>query len=128
MPSVFETYVQTRSDSVLIVLRQIDTASLKHPKERAQFALLQAIDLDKNYIDTTDLQSILGTDSPFLVDSDLFVVCPGCKIGNSISLMMILIGGLINSYFGGITLRSGRRGFAIYREGKMIEPYSVIGR
>ena len=24
-------------------------------------------------------------------------------------------------YFGGITLRSGRRGFAIYREGKVVE-------
>ena len=31
-------------------------------------------------------------------------------------------------YVGGITLRSGRRGFAIYREGKVIEQYSVIGR
>ena len=31
-------------------------------------------------------------------------------------------------YFGGITLRSGRRGFAIYWEGKVIEQYSVIGR
>ena len=31
-------------------------------------------------------------------------------------------------YFGGITLRSGKKGFAIYREGKVIEQYSVIGR
>ena len=30
-------------------------------------------------------------------------------------------------YFGGITLRSGRRGFAIYREGKVIEQYTAIG-
>ena len=30
-------------------------------------------------------------------------------------------------YFGGITLRSGKKGFAIYREGKVIEQYSVIG-
>ena len=30
-------------------------------------------------------------------------------------------------YFGGISLRSGRRGFAIYREGKVVEQYSVIG-
>lgn len=26
-------------------------------------------------------------------------------------------------YFGGVTLRSGRRGFAVYREGKVIEQY-----
>jgi len=31
-------------------------------------------------------------------------------------------------YFGGITLRSGRRGFAIYREGKVVEQYTFIGR
>ena len=31
-------------------------------------------------------------------------------------------------HFGGIVLRSGRKGFAIYREGKVIEQYSVIGR
>ena len=31
-------------------------------------------------------------------------------------------------YFGGITLRFGRRGFAIYREGKVVEQYTFIGR
>lgn len=31
-------------------------------------------------------------------------------------------------FFGGITLRSGRRGFAIYKDGKVIEQYTVIGR
>ena len=30
-------------------------------------------------------------------------------------------------HFGGIVLRSGKKGFAIYREGKVIEQYSVIG-
>ena len=50
-----ETYIQTRPDSALAVLSQIDTSSLRHPKERAQFALLYAIALDKNYIDTTDI-------------------------------------------------------------------------
>ena len=29
-------------------------------------------------------------------------------------------------YFGGITLPSGRKGFAIYQEGKVVERYSVI--
>ena len=29
-------------------------------------------------------------------------------------------------YFGGITLKSGRKGFAVYREGKVVERYSVI--
>ncbi len=31
-------------------------------------------------------------------------------------------------FFGGIVLRSGKKGFAIYREGKVIEQYSVMGR
>ena len=30
-------------------------------------------------------------------------------------------------FYGGITLKSGKKGFAIYREGKVIEQYSVIG-
>ena len=50
-----ETYIQTRPDSALTVLSQMDTSSLRHPRERAQFALLYAIALDKNYIDTTDI-------------------------------------------------------------------------
>ena len=29
-------------------------------------------------------------------------------------------------YFSGITLKSGRNGFAVYREGKVVERYSVI--
>ena len=31
-------------------------------------------------------------------------------------------------FYGGIVLKSGKKGFAIYREGKVIEQYSVIGR
>lgn len=53
-----ETYIQTRPDSALAVLSQIDTLSLRYPKERAQFALLYSIALDKNYIDTTDIRVI----------------------------------------------------------------------
>ena len=31
-------------------------------------------------------------------------------------------------FYGGIVLKSGKRGFAIYREGKVIEQYSVMGK
>jgi hypothetical protein len=31
-------------------------------------------------------------------------------------------------WYGGITLKSGKKGFAVYREGKVIEQYSVIRR
>ena len=31
-------------------------------------------------------------------------------------------------WYGGITLKSGKKGFAIYREGKVIEQYTFIGR
>ena len=30
-------------------------------------------------------------------------------------------------WYGGIILRSGRRGFAVYRDGKVLEQYSVMG-
>ena len=29
---------------------------------------------------------------------------------------------------GGIVLRSGKKGFAVYRDGKVLEQYSVVGR
>jgi hypothetical protein len=29
-------------------------------------------------------------------------------------------------YFGGITLKSGRRGFAVYRDGKVVAQYTAI--
>ena len=29
-------------------------------------------------------------------------------------------------YYGGIVLRSGKRGFAVYREGKIVEQYSAV--
>lgn len=50
-----ETYIQTRPDSALAILSQIDTSTLQHPKERAQFALLYSIALDRNYTDSTDI-------------------------------------------------------------------------
>lgn len=31
-------------------------------------------------------------------------------------------------FYGGITLKSGRRGFAVYKEGKVVEQYSVMGK
>jgi len=40
-------------------------------------------------------------------------------------------GKLPGCHYGGITLKSGKKGkkgFAIYREGKVIEQYSVIGK
>lgn len=55
MMNDIETYIQTRPDSALAVLSQIDTSTLHLPKERAQFALLYSIALDKTHIDTTDI-------------------------------------------------------------------------
>ena len=31
-------------------------------------------------------------------------------------------------WYGGIVLRSGRRAFAVYRDGKVVEQYSVMGK
>ena len=45
-------------DSCLEVLRGIDTTLLTRPSDKAKYALLHAMALDKNYIDTTDLSVI----------------------------------------------------------------------
>ncbi len=34
----------------------------------------------------------------------------------------------LGCWYGGITLRSGKRGFAIYKEGVVIELYSFVGK
>ena len=46
-----ESYIQTRPDSALATLRTIDESSLFTRKERALYALLHTMALDKNYID-----------------------------------------------------------------------------
>ena len=54
-----ETYIQERPDSALSVIRSIDTAKLNTRSLRAHYALLHAIALDKNWIDTTDEQIVM---------------------------------------------------------------------
>ena len=49
-----ETYIQEKPDSALIVLSSVDKAELNTKSLRAHFALLYAMALDKNWIDTTD--------------------------------------------------------------------------
>lgn len=53
-----ETYIQERPDSAFIVLRVIDTLQLRTMPLRAHYSLLQAIALDKNYVDTSDVRII----------------------------------------------------------------------
>lgn len=53
-----ESYIQTQPDSALSTLSLIDTTSLTTPRLRAQYSLLYAMALDKNYIDTTDIRII----------------------------------------------------------------------
>jgi tetratricopeptide (TPR) repeat protein len=54
-----ETYIQERPDSALATLRSIDTTTLTTPKLRAHYALLHAMALDKNWIDTTDVNVVM---------------------------------------------------------------------
>ena len=54
-----ETYIKERPDSALATIRAIDTMSLKTPRLRAHFALLHAMALDKNWIDTTDVNIVM---------------------------------------------------------------------
>lgn len=54
-----ETYIQERPDSALATIRAIDTTTLTSRSLRAHFALLHAMALDKNWIDTTDVNVVM---------------------------------------------------------------------
>ena len=49
-----ESYIQKCPDSALAVLRAIDTTTLNSRRLQAHYALLHAMALDKNWIDTID--------------------------------------------------------------------------
>lgn len=53
-----ESYIDSRPDSALAAIRQIDTADLRGRAVKAKYALLHAIALDKNYIDTADTRIV----------------------------------------------------------------------
>lgn len=48
-----EEVIEAHPDSALTILRGVDKASLGSDREKAQYALLMSMALDKNYIDTT---------------------------------------------------------------------------
>ncbi len=54
-----DTYIQERPDSALAAIRAIDTTTLATRSLRAHYALLYAMALDKNWIDTTDINVVM---------------------------------------------------------------------
>ena len=54
-----ETYIQFSPDSALAIIRTIDTTTLTTRSLRAHYALLHAMALDKNWIDTTDVGVVM---------------------------------------------------------------------
>jgi len=56
--SDIESILDSRPDSALILLRQVDTTALRGRAAKARFALLHAAALDKNYIDTADTRIV----------------------------------------------------------------------
>ena len=54
-----DTYIQQRPDSALATIRAIDTTTLTSRSLRAHYALLHAMALDKNWIDTTDVGVVM---------------------------------------------------------------------
>lgn len=50
-----DSYIEERPDSALWVLEQIDASQLINKEEKAKYALLYSMALDKNMIDKTDL-------------------------------------------------------------------------
>ena len=57
--SDIESFIDARPDSALAAIRSIDTLQLRTRQERAKFALLHAMALDKNYIDTADTRVVM---------------------------------------------------------------------
>lgn len=53
-----QSYINDRPDSALVAIRQIDTTALRTKAIKAKYALLLAMSLDKNYIDTADTRII----------------------------------------------------------------------
>ena len=49
-----ETFIEAQPDSALKALQHIDTQELLNKEERAKYALLLSMALDKNYVDKTD--------------------------------------------------------------------------
>ena len=56
--SSIESYIDTRPDSALVAIRQIDTTALRRRSTKAKYSLLHAIALDKNFIDTADTRVV----------------------------------------------------------------------
>lgn len=54
-----ETYIQQRPDSALATILAIDTTTLTTRSLRAHYALLHAMAIDKNWIDTTDVNVVM---------------------------------------------------------------------
>ena len=53
-----ESFIQERPDSALAILSSFNEHAMNSPAHRGKFSLLYAMALDKNYIDTTDVQII----------------------------------------------------------------------
>lgn len=52
--SQIESYIEEKPDSALVTLEQIDLSELSGKEEKAKYALLYSMALDKNFIDKTD--------------------------------------------------------------------------
>ena len=51
-----ETFIEAQPDSALAALQRIDEQELLNKEERAKYALLLSMALDKNYVDKTDFE------------------------------------------------------------------------
>lgn len=49
-----ETYIEEHADSALSILQEIDSTHLVNKAEKAKYALLLSMAMDKNFIDRTD--------------------------------------------------------------------------
>lgn len=50
-----EAMMESAPDSALALMERVDSAAVRGRADRARYALLRSMALDRNYIDTTDL-------------------------------------------------------------------------
>jgi len=54
--SQVESYIEEKPDSALVILERMDFSELSGKEEKAKFALLYSMALDKNFVDKTDFE------------------------------------------------------------------------
>ena len=74
-----EALMESHPDSALIILSTIDKGQLSDKNQKAKYALLMSMALDKNYIDTTTFD-VLQPACDYYIEKGTPMICSGLTI------------------------------------------------